>query len=125
MRITLARTIFFFTPTKMLLFCPVSIIIALALHDQAFAAPSLTTAARVLQTRNQGGTLCTPLRWKESMLKVPIFRRLDRNGKLSGNEAMLYASLRDTMMQQSLDAGYEQHWTPRFCRARCRQLGER
>ncbi|KAH6981556.1 hypothetical protein BKA56DRAFT_672369 [Ilyonectria sp. MPI-CAGE-AT-0026] len=109
-------TIFFFTPTKMLLFCPVSIIIALALHDQAFAAPSLTTAARVLQTRNQGGTLCTPLRWKESMLKVLIFRRLDRNGKLSGNEAMLYASLRDAMMQQSLDAGYEQHWTPKYCR---------
>ncbi|KAH7121977.1 FluG domain-containing protein [Dactylonectria estremocensis] len=39
------RTIFFFTPTKMLLLYPISIIIAL----------TLTTAAHILQTRNQGG----------------------------------------------------------------------
>ncbi|RYP77559.1 hypothetical protein DL770_007060 [Monosporascus sp. CRB-9-2] len=41
-------TIFYFTPTKELIFCTVSIVIAPALYDQAFAAESLTDANRML-----------------------------------------------------------------------------
>jgi hypothetical protein len=36
------RTIFFFTPARKLLFYAVSTILALALHGDAFDAPSLT-----------------------------------------------------------------------------------
>ncbi|KAM0271864.1 hypothetical protein ACHAQH_008964 [Verticillium albo-atrum] len=109
-------TIFSFTPTRKLIFCPVSIMIALALHDHAFDAPSLTDAARVLGTKNWGSTKCTPLRWKEDMKKIPVFRRFGRGGDLSKTEAMLYSKFRDDLGRQSLDAGFEQRWTAKIFR---------
>ncbi|CRK29684.1 hypothetical protein BN1723_015696 [Verticillium longisporum] len=109
-------TIFFFTPTRKLIFCPVSIMIALALHDRAFDAPSLTNAARVLGTKNWGSTKCTPLRWKEDMKKIPVFRRFGRGGDLSKTEAMLYSKFRDDLGRQSPDAGFEQRWTAKIFR---------
>ncbi|ROT35415.1 hypothetical protein SODALDRAFT_353116 [Sodiomyces alkalinus F11] len=109
-------TIFYFTPTKKLVFCLVSDIIALALHDRAFDAPSLTSAGRVLGTKISASMSCIPLRWKKSMLKIPILRRFGCNGVLSHDEPMPYAKLRDDMGQQSEDAGFEIRWTPRFCR---------
>ncbi|EJT69048.1 hypothetical protein GGTG_13445 [Gaeumannomyces tritici R3-111a-1] len=92
------------------------IIIALALHDHAFDAPSLTDASRVLGTNISGSRECMPLRWKQSMLKIPVFRRFGRNGVLSDTEAMLYAKLRDDLGRQSLEAGFEVCWTPKFFR---------
>ncbi|KAL8310634.1 hypothetical protein RB597_010464 [Gaeumannomyces tritici] len=109
-------TIFYFTPTRKLIFCPVSIIIALALHDHAFDARSLTNASQVLGTNISGSMECMPLRWKQCMLKIPVFRRFGCNGVLSGTEAMLYAKLRDDLARQSLDAGFEVCWTPKFFR---------
>ncbi|RYP03294.1 hypothetical protein DL764_005235 [Monosporascus ibericus] len=82
-------TIFFFTPTKKQTFCATKIV---------------------------GGNQSTPLRWKDSKLKTPVFRRFRRDGTFEGEKAMLYSTLRDAMKQQSLDAGFERHWTPRFCR---------
>jgi hypothetical protein len=95
--LTDTRTIFYFTPTKKLIFCVVSIIITLALYDQAFAVESLTDATQVFGVKTWGSTKRTILRWKESMLKTPVFRRFCRNGVLLGFEAMLYAKLRDDM----------------------------
>ena len=46
------------------------------------------------------------------MLKKPVFRRI-KGGKLSEDEAMAYAKLRDDMRQQSLDAGFENPLTPK------------
>ena len=110
------RTIFYFTPTHKQSFCVVSLLITLALHDQAFAAENLTNAASVLQTKVVRGTESTPLRWKKTMLKIPVFRRFTRDGMVSGDQAMLYSTLRDIIRNQSLDAGFEKHWTPRFFR---------
>ncbi|KAL8400415.1 hypothetical protein RB594_000708 [Gaeumannomyces avenae] len=109
-------TIFYFTPTRKLIFCPVSIIIALALHDHAFDARSLTNASQVLGTNISGSMECMPLRWKQCMLKIPVFRRFGCNGVLSGTEAMLYAKLKDDLARQSLEAGFEVCWTPKFFR---------
>ncbi|EEY22890.1 conserved hypothetical protein [Verticillium alfalfae VaMs.102] len=109
-------TIFSFTPTRELIFCPVSIMIALALHDQAFDAPSLTNATRVLGTKNWGSTKCTPLRWKEDVKKIPVFRRFGRGGDLSKTEDMLHSKFRDDLGRQSLDAGFEQRWTAKIFR---------
>jgi len=109
-------TIFYFTPTQKQSLCVVSLLISLALHDQAFAAENLTNAASVLQTKVVRGTESTPLRWKKTMLKIPVFRRLTRDGMVSGNQAMLYSTLRDIIRNQSLDAGFEKHWTPKFFR---------
>ncbi|KID97353.1 FluG domain-containing protein, partial [Metarhizium majus ARSEF 297] len=108
-------TIFFFTPSKKLIFCPITVILALALHDRAFDAPSLTSASRVFESQVWGPTQCTPLRWKEEMLKMPVFRRV-RGCELSTNEAMLYSKLNYDMGRQSLDSGHEKAWTPRFAR---------
>ncbi|OAQ58141.2 FluG domain-containing protein [Pochonia chlamydosporia 170] len=62
-----------------------------------------------------GSAACTPLRWKEDMLKVPIFRRI-RGCDLSTYEPMPYAKLSYDMARQSLDSGHEKAWTPRFAR---------
>ncbi|KAK7219771.1 hypothetical protein V2G26_007774 [Clonostachys chloroleuca] len=111
-------TIFFFTPTRKLLFCAVSTILAIALHDQAFDAPSLINASSVFSKTPPRFKSCITLRWKGSMLKIPIFRRY-RGDTLSENEAMLYSKLRDDMGQQSLDSGSERKETPRFDRRGC------
>ncbi|KAK2777398.1 FluG domain-containing protein [Colletotrichum kahawae] len=108
-------TVFFFTPARRFIFCAVSTIIALALHDQAFDAASLTDATQVLRAEVRGPVQSTALRWKQSMLKVPIFRKLNGNA-LAVDEAMSYSKLRDDMGRQSLDAGFEKAWTPRFAR---------
>ncbi|RYO82108.1 hypothetical protein DL764_009661 [Monosporascus ibericus] len=44
-------TIFYFTPTRKLLFCAVSTILTLALHDNAFDAPSLTNASVIFRSK--------------------------------------------------------------------------
>ncbi|KAK3389614.1 FluG domain-containing protein [Podospora didyma] len=106
-------TIFFFTPSKKLIFCPILLFLALALSDHAFDAKCIDDARSVLAAQVPGGLLCVPLRWKESMLKIPFFRRVSRDGALSENEAALYATLRDLMARQSLDAGFEVAWTPK------------
>ncbi|KAK2469504.1 hypothetical protein H9L39_18775 [Fusarium oxysporum f. sp. albedinis] len=108
-------TVFYFAPTRKLLFCAVSTILALALHDNAFDAPSLTDAAVIFRSQPPRFKHCIPLRWKKSMLKTPIFRRY-RGTELSADEAMLYSKLRDDRGQQSLDSGHERKWTPRFAR---------
>ncbi|KAK1973913.1 FluG domain-containing protein [Colletotrichum cereale] len=108
-------TVFFFTPAKKLIFCAVSTVIALALRDQAFDAPSLTNATAILRTRVHGPVQSIALRWKQSMLKTPLFRKY-YDAELSMDEAMTYYKLRDDMQRQSLDAGFEKAWTPRFAR---------
>ncbi|KAK7429834.1 hypothetical protein QQZ08_003679 [Neonectria magnoliae] len=108
-------TIFFFTPTKKLLFCAVSTILALALHDDAFDAPSLTTASAVFGKKPPSFVESVPLRWKASKLKIPIFRRY-RGETLSEDEAMTYSKLQADIVAQSLGSGHEKHWTPRFAR---------
>lgn len=92
--------------TRRVVLCPITIVISQALRDDAFDAPSLTCAARVFQIRNIGPVKCTPLRWKESMLKIPVFRRFD-GATLSPNQPLQYHKLRDDMSRQSTDAGNE------------------
>ncbi|KAK9770404.1 putative FluG domain-containing protein [Seiridium cardinale] len=58
-------TIFFFAATRRLIFCPILVIISLALADVAFAARGLTSASQILQIKNEGPTACTRLRWKQ------------------------------------------------------------
>ncbi|KZL63688.1 FluG domain-containing protein [Colletotrichum tofieldiae] len=109
------RTVFYFTPAKKIIFCAVSTVIALALRDRAFEAASLTDAAAVLGVKVPDRVESIALRWKDSMLKIPLFRTF-HGSNLSTDEAMTYAKLRDDMRRQSLDAGFEEAWTPRFAR---------
>src|SRR5690349_11991521 len=73
-------TIFFFTEVDDPIFCPITHLVSLALADDAFEAPSLTTPERVFEHKVWGPVLCTPVRWKQEKLKTPIFRREERTG---------------------------------------------
>jgi hypothetical protein len=57
------------------IFCPITHLLALAVVDDAFEAPSLTTPERIFKHKVWGPVLCTPLKWKQNKLKTPIFRR--------------------------------------------------
>jgi Protein of unknown function (DUF3435) len=109
-----ARTIFFFTTTRKLIFCLITIIVSLTVCDGAFQAQSLTSARRVFQTKNLGPVKCTPFRWKGEWLKRPVFRRL--NGAITSDEPLQYHKLKDDMARQSLDAGCEKAIEPKAWR---------
>lgn len=104
----LFSTIFWFTMTRKLIFNFINVIICLALCDDAFDAPSLTTVRRVFQVKNAGPVKCTTLRWKKEWLKRPIFR--------VGDEVVRYHKLRDDLKRQSLDMGNEEPITPKAFR---------
>ncbi|KJZ69366.1 hypothetical protein HIM_11248 [Hirsutella minnesotensis 3608] len=108
-------TIFYFTGTKRLLFCIVTVIVSLAISDQAFDAPSLTSASKVFQLRNRGARQCTELRWKEEWLKRPVFRGFD-GSSVSQEKPLPYHKLNDDMERQTLDAGFEKAFGPRAVR---------
>lgn len=67
-RLTHARTystIFFFTATRRLLFCPILVLVSLALADEAFDAIDLTSPSQIFQIKNKGPVQCTAFRWKQ------------------------------------------------------------
>ncbi|KAI6777633.1 uncharacterized protein J7T54_002767 [Emericellopsis cladophorae] len=105
-------TIFFFIAIKRLIFCPILAIISLALDDEAFDAPSLTTAERVFRIKSRGPVQCTHLRWKQKWLERPIFRGFD-GSSTSEEKALPYYKLRDDMERQTLDAGFEEPIGPK------------
>lgn len=110
----MGRTVFFFTAARRLIFCPILIIISLALADRAFAATYITTASQVFQIKNKGVD-CTPLRWKREWLKRPIFRAFNRSAT-SVERALPYYKLRDDMESQTLNAGFEEAFGPKAFR---------
>ncbi|KAK0707074.1 hypothetical protein B0T26DRAFT_729064 [Lasiosphaeria miniovina] len=114
-------TIFFFTPARRLIFCFITIIVSLAVHDGAFAALKFTSVRGVFETRNKGPVKCTPLRWKEEWLKRPVFRRYDESIAEEESEErkyqpLPYHKLRYDMERQSLDAGEENSIEPKAWR---------
>ena len=106
------RTIFLFTPTRRLMFCLITIIISIAVHDNAFDAQNLTIVRSVWGVKNSGLVQCTQLRWKKEWLKRPVFRRFD-GPEISQEKALQYSKLRDDMVRQSLDAGQEKPMQPK------------
>lgn len=98
---------FHFIPSEQLLLCPILTIIALALHDQAFDAPSLTSADRIFNVEPLSFMQSIQLRWKRSVLNVPVFRR-NHGAVLAHNEAMLDSESEHDVGQQSLDSGNEE-----------------
>ena len=113
--LTRHRTIFFFSGTRRLLFCIITVIVSIAISDEAFDAPSLTSATSVFRIRNCGSSKCTPLRWKEEWLKRPIFRGFDGSA-LSEEKPLPYHKLNDDMERQTLEAGFEKALGPKAFR---------
>ncbi|KAI0436703.1 FluG domain-containing protein [Xylaria telfairii] len=133
-------TIFFFTLARRMIFCFISTIISLAVHDGAFASSTLTSVRKVFEAKNRGPLKCTPLRWKDEWLKRPVFRRYDDSASedlpddfdfdissdsdISGGSIasgskyrpLPYHQLKDDMKRQSLDAGEEKAIEPKAWR---------
>ncbi|PIL29042.1 hypothetical protein GSI_09090 [Ganoderma sinense ZZ0214-1] len=110
----LKPTIFTFTLARRLIFCPVSVIVSLALADGAFEAENMTSFRQVLSARTRPLN-CTVFRWKKKWLKRPIFRRCDPSG-VSDVEPLQYPKLNDDMARQSLDSGCEKAMEPKVWR---------
>ncbi|KAL8377037.1 hypothetical protein RB595_007934 [Gaeumannomyces hyphopodioides] len=108
-------TVFFFTTTQRLIFCLISAIVSLALHDKAFAAETLVDARSIFDVKNQGPIKCTPIRWKPECLKQPIFRNFD-DSMLSDNQPLPYSKFNDDLERQSLDCGFERAMTAKAFR---------
>lgn len=113
--LTFSRTIFFFTGTRRLIFCIVTVLISLAISDQAFDASNLTSVADVFRIRNKGPEKCQQLRWKEEWLKRPIFRGF-AGSSICPEKPLPYDKLSDDMERQTLDAGFEEPFGPRAFR---------
>ncbi|KAG4427387.1 hypothetical protein IFR05_017130 [Cadophora sp. M221] len=97
-------TIFFFTEVDDPMFCPITHLVALALADDAFEAPSLSTPRRVFEHKVWGPVLCTPLRWKQDKLKTPIFRRDEER-------ALPYTQFQNCLNRLGLAAGFQEKLT--------------
>ncbi|KAK4195369.1 hypothetical protein QBC40DRAFT_310712 [Triangularia verruculosa] len=93
-------TIFHFTLARRPIFCLITIIVSIAVHDRAFDTRNLTSVASVFGIKNTGPVQCTPLRWKKEWLKRPVFRRFN-GSEISEHEAMQYPRLRDDMAQHA------------------------
>ncbi|KAK3682380.1 FluG domain-containing protein [Podospora appendiculata] len=114
-------TIFFFTPTRRLIFCFISVIVSLAVYDRAFAVSKFTSVREVFQARNRGPVKCTPLRWKEEWLKRPVFRQYiesiaEEESDERKYQPLPYRRLHYDMERQSLDAGEENKIEPKAWR---------
>ncbi|KAL2024965.1 hypothetical protein VTK56DRAFT_3664 [Thermocarpiscus australiensis] len=94
------------------IFCLITLIVSIAVHNRAFDARNLTSVASVYEVRNSGPVQCTPLRWKKEWLKRPVFCRFN-GSEISEHEAMQYSRLRDDMARQSLEAGQEKPMQPK------------
>ena len=63
--------------------CAVTHVLALAFHDGAFAATSLTRAAQISKLRVPRGQNAVHLSWRRDVLEKPIFRQLMRKDGIS------------------------------------------
>jgi hypothetical protein len=105
-------TIFFFTEVDDPIFCPITYLISLALADDAFEAPSLTTPERIFEHKVWGPVLCTPLRWKQGILKTPIFCRDERTPEGPSLEmALPYSQFRNCLNRLGRAAGFKETLT--------------
>jgi hypothetical protein len=103
------RTIFYFTLTKRLIFCLITLIVSIAVLDGTFESSTLTSVDAVFAVGISGPVSYLPLRWKKEWLKRPVFRRCDGDV----NSPLPYRTLHDYMDRQSLDMGCEKPIRPK------------
>ncbi|KAF7944137.1 hypothetical protein EAE96_010541 [Botrytis aclada] len=104
-------TVFFFTEIDDPIFCPITHLIALALADNAFEAPSLSTPKLVFEHKIHGPIFCTPLNWKAEKLKTPIFRRYKATSPDSLTAPLPYSQFRDCLNRLGCATGFQEKLT--------------
>ena len=67
------------------------------------------TAERVFEHKVWGPVVCTPLDWKQEMLKIPIFRQDEKTvdgALISSTLALTYSQFRDSLIRLELAVGF-------------------
>ncbi|KAI9763324.1 MAG: hypothetical protein M1840_000589 [Geoglossum simile] len=94
-----------------LVFCPITLFLALAFADKAFAAPGLTSPEQLFALKVLPGLHEQRLPWKESILNVPVFRRSIRSEdgiRVSPNQALPYFDFHYSLKQLGRATGFLQ-----------------
>ena len=110
--LTCDSKIFTLTPHENLLLCPVSFMLALALHDKAFEAPSMSRIRNILSAKVPERKNSLRLRWRDELLSLPMFRHPEKGWTRTSN----VAPLRDNVVYKTLVAlgervGFEDNLT--------------
>ena len=91
--------------------CPVLQFLALAFADDAFEAPNLKSPEHIFQLKVEHPRESLQLRWKDSMLETPIFRRAVRTPsgiRTSINKALTYDSFYTYLKRLGRSTGFPQ-----------------
>ncbi|OJD26944.1 hypothetical protein ACJ73_01667 [Blastomyces percursus] len=97
--------------------CPISHFLALALADGAFEAQGINSVEDVFRIRVQAPRNSLQLKWKQSMLNVPIFRRAmhtTEGVRISPDRALPYDTFNQYLQRLGRNAGFEYKLTP-YC----------
>jgi hypothetical protein len=100
-----------------LAFCPILQFLALAIDDDAFEIPELKSPEHIFQIKVNRLRKSLHLRWKESILDTPVFRRSVRAAdgiRTSDNMAMPYDTLNTYMKRLGRSAGFREDLKP-YC----------
>ncbi|KAI9773157.1 MAG: hypothetical protein M1840_008278 [Geoglossum simile] len=100
-----------------LAFCPILPFLALAIDDDAFEIPELKSPEHIFQIKVNRPRKSLHLRWKESILDTPVFRRSVRAAdgiRTSHNMAMPYDTLNTYMKRLGRSAGFREDLKP-YC----------
>lgn len=84
--------------------------VTLGLVDNAFDAPSLTSADRIFNHKVWGPVACTLLHWKPEMMKVPLFRHSTQmlDGYVtSPDKPLLYSHYKDCLNRLGCMVGFK------------------
>lgn len=93
------------------LLCPIAHMIAVGLHNKAFAATTIDGPEKILRAQVPERKKCLTFRWDESKLKEPIFRepRRSKSQKPQESAMPLRASTSGRYMKRlGRDVGMEQ-----------------
>ena len=100
-----------------LAFCPILQFLALAIDDNAFEAPELKSPEHIYRIKVSRPRNSLHLRWKESILDTPVFRRSVHSAdgiRTSSNMALPYDTLNAYMKRSGRSAGFYEDFKP-YC----------
>lgn len=89
---------------------PTILLLALAFADKAFVDD--LTPEELLDIQRQHTSGITWLKWKQEILKTPVFRHCARGTTLSDTQGMGYAAFRREFVRIQIACGYSETVTP-------------
>lgn len=85
---------------------PTILLLALAFADNAFADDFTPEGLLNIEKQYTGGIMW--LKWKQEILKIPVFRHCVQGTKLSATQGMSYAAFRGQFVRLQEACGYQE-----------------